>query len=170
MAEPKVIQVDPGGDVILICGDTSQAAGAATSIRVSSAILNYASPVFRAMFSKRFKEGNQLAASSKIEVPLPDDDPENMQILCHVIHMQHAAASPPTSPQQILRLAEMCDKYDCTKAITASAGEWIADNLRHADNAKRGLLLPFRQHFNHYPGGSRYDPALNLTRYVQRTV
>lgn len=51
------IVVDSEGDVLLVVGDDD----ARRSIQVSSKMLSSASKDFKAMFSRKFKEGNDLA-------------------------------------------------------------------------------------------------------------
>lgn len=51
------IVVDSEGDVLLVVGDDD----ARRSIQVSSKMLSSASKVFKAMFSRKFKEGSDLA-------------------------------------------------------------------------------------------------------------
>ncbi|KAK5734408.1 hypothetical protein LTR17_008906 [Elasticomyces elasticus] len=79
----NIVNVDPAGDVILVCSAGSEGE---TRLRVSSAALSLGSPVFKAMLSVRFREGHELALNSRIDVPLPEDDGEAMTILCNVLH------------------------------------------------------------------------------------
>jgi hypothetical protein len=53
---------------------------------VSSRHLMLASPVFKAMLQhSNFKEGQELHVNGKVEIPLPDDDPEAFKILLDII-------------------------------------------------------------------------------------
>jgi hypothetical protein len=53
---------------------------------VSSRHLMLASPVFKAMLQhSNFKEGEELHSTGKVEVPLPDDDPDAFKILLDII-------------------------------------------------------------------------------------
>jgi hypothetical protein len=53
---------------------------------VSSRHLMLVSPVFKAMLQhSNFKEGNELQTNGKVEVPLPDDDPDAFKILLDII-------------------------------------------------------------------------------------
>ncbi|KAK5128364.1 hypothetical protein LTR85_003032 [Meristemomyces frigidus] len=140
MVQTDVNDVDPNGDVVLICGDPSQRSRI-TRTRVSSAIMGYSSSVFKAMFSGRFKEGREITCSGMAEVSLPDDDPEMMLILCQILHLRHDAVPRTLKPLQLLKLAELCDKYDCAIAIKPSAGEWATGILQQATDSERGCLL-----------------------------
>jgi hypothetical protein len=48
-------------------------------LRVSPVFLVHTSPVFKALLGFHFKEGNALAASSSVEIPMPDDDSAAMK-------------------------------------------------------------------------------------------
>jgi len=93
------------------------------------------------MLSNRFKEGNQLAFSSVVEIPLPDDDPDSMQTMCNIIHMRHHAVPALLSPEHIVKLAECCDKYDCATATKPSIEAWTLALLQTATDSVRGQLL-----------------------------
>lgn len=73
------------------------------SVRVPSKVLSLASKLFKVMISRHFREGTELStadryvqprrraelitkSSSLYEVPLPDDDPDAMAIICKLIH------------------------------------------------------------------------------------
>lgn len=53
--------VDPDGDIILVIGLAEDIHD--VSIQVSSKVLSVASKVFKAMFSRNFKGGNEMAAA-----------------------------------------------------------------------------------------------------------
>lgn len=54
---------------------------------VSSAHLKLASPVFKAMLqSNRFMEGQTLKTTGKVEIALPDDDAESVELLMNIVH------------------------------------------------------------------------------------
>lgn len=92
--------------------------------------MSYASPVFKAMLSNRFKEGNQLASASTVEIPLPDDNAEDMQIICNVIHMRHDTVPHILGDIKTLALAELCDKYACATAVRPSIEAWVHRMMR----------------------------------------
>lgn len=120
-----------------------------TKNRVSSAIMSYNSPVFKAMLSKRFKEGYELASTAAVEIPLPDDNPEMMQVLCKILHHRHDSVPQKLGAPDILALAELCDKYNCAVAVKPSVSDWAIGILEAASaassdvesNNKRGCLL-----------------------------
>lgn len=81
------------------------------------------------MFSHRFKEGHELATSSAVEVPLPDDDSEAMKVMCKILHHQNDVVpnAAALSTAEILQIAEASDKYDCTVALRPTSRCWLAD-------------------------------------------
>jgi len=75
------IDIAAEGDVILVLQQTR--------LRVSSAILSSASPVFKTMFGPNFLEGQgQRSAGDPREVTLHDDDLCAMTRLCRLLHHQ----------------------------------------------------------------------------------
>ncbi|KAF6225712.1 hypothetical protein HO133_009713 [Letharia lupina] len=105
MAKTNVI--DPEGDVILICGKTE--------FQVSSKVLSLASPVFKALFSPSFAEG-QPTSSKASRIQLHDDDAESMLFMCAVLHHK-CAFSKGIGLERLERLAVVTDKYDVSYAF-----------------------------------------------------
>jgi hypothetical protein len=93
-------------------------------------LLSYASPVFKAFLSPRFKEGSQLATQSFVEIPLPDDEVTLMSYSCELIHLRPKQLQEPFGSKEILAFAQLCDKYDCLDLARASVGEWVRDELQ----------------------------------------
>lgn len=77
------------------------------------------------MLSLQFKEGSTLSAESKVSVPLPEDDPDMMVILCKALHMRFAMKMEEMSPEILLRLGVVVDKYDCAIGMEAISHYWI---------------------------------------------
>lgn len=59
-------------------------------------ILSYRSTVFKKMLSPNFKEGHQLAALSRVQIPLPDDDVDLLIIMCKILHLR-----PDATPERL---------------------------------------------------------------------
>ena len=76
--------IDPEGDVILVCGETE--------FQLSSKVLILASPVFSALFSPRFAEG-QLTPSKPSRLEIHDDDAQTMCFMCAVLHNESTCAN-----------------------------------------------------------------------------
>lgn len=100
MANVNVI--DPEGDIILICHEIE--------FRVSSKVLSLASPVFKALFSPTFAEG-QPTSSKVSRIQLHDDDADSMRFMCAVLHHKCASANG-IGLERLERLAVVTDKYD----------------------------------------------------------
>lgn len=121
-SSPSVMDVDPHGDVFLLLGPSES-----LSLRVSSKALSLASPVFAALFSPRFSEGQPLSSSLEVrKVPLPEDDPDAMTQICYAIHFYRTV--PRTLPVPLLEsVASLCDKYDLAIALAAWSELWLRD-------------------------------------------
>ena len=121
-SSPSVMDVDPHGDVFLLLGPSKS-----LSIRVSSKALSLASPVFAALFSPRFLEGQSLSSPTEVRnVPLPEDDPDAMTQICYAIHFYRTV--PRTLPMPLLEsVASLCDKYDLAIALAAWSELWLRD-------------------------------------------
>lgn len=117
----ELIEIDSGGDVIFIVGCDKLT----TRLLVSSKALSLASPVFAVMFSPRFKEGSNLNSSCPSEVPLPEDDPEAMTLLCNCLHFRHDHIPRNVEFSLLKALAILCDKYDAAKAISVWIILWL---------------------------------------------
>ncbi|KAK3668514.1 hypothetical protein LTR22_000808 [Elasticomyces elasticus] len=127
----KKVDIASDGDVILICsiGDSNKQVSS-YRLRVSAGSLSTGSSVFKAMLGPRFKEGRQLASSvTAIEIPLPDDDPEAMIMLCRALHLQFVAMPDVLTPAALLALSVVADKYDCTGTLRFASEIWIKNAM-----------------------------------------
>ena len=108
------VTVVDDGDIILALPEKHY-------IRVSSVVLSYTSPVFKAMLGPHFKEGKvRRSSDAPKEIALPEDDPIAMKHLCHLLHGQHTDSYDHGDngfPERLLALAMLTDKYDCGDAI-----------------------------------------------------
>ncbi|KAG8627849.1 hypothetical protein KVT40_003722 [Elsinoe batatas] len=91
---------------------------------VSSAVLSNASPVFQAMFSNHFEEGQQLSTAAPKPVSLPEDDPRSVEILLYVMHYHPAAKDMET--EEGAAFAQLCDKYGCVESMGSYMNSWLA--------------------------------------------
>ncbi|KAM3413527.1 hypothetical protein BST61_g11516 [Cercospora zeina] len=104
--------IAPDGDVILVVGTDK------VKIRVSSALLANASPVFKAMFSVRFREGQQLReASGPVDIALPDDESDSVHRLCQMAHLRHDGLLDNVQPGDLYSLAVHIDEYGCADSL-----------------------------------------------------
>lgn len=79
------------------------------------------------MFRPRFSEGVELGKSGHLELPLPDEDPDAMAVVCKVLH--HREDSVSMTPAEILAIASIADEYDCPGAFNYHAYCWIAKQI-----------------------------------------
>ena len=106
---PTIVLHD-SGDVILRVGTE---AGMRQPVLVSKMVMVQASPVWKAMFERHWKE------SDATEIPLPDDDIEAILLVLRIAHLRFKEI-----PQRhnltidaLLNLAVVCDKYDLVKLV-----------------------------------------------------
>lgn len=132
--ENPVKNIASDGDLTFVVGSPAQ------RFSVCAAVLRNRSEVFAAMHSDRFLEGQNLAAGIK-EIPLPEDDPDTMQILLHCIHGQYYKVDEVPLPCVIAKAALLADKYDCVEAMWFVFRSWIAPHLEEPgpDSAIAGL-------------------------------
>lgn len=136
-ARRDVIVVE-GGDIILALPQDQ-------FLQVSSVVLSYASPVFKALFGPRFKESSQVRSDVQPkEVALPEDDPVIMTDLCHLLHSQKPSNHNErgvSSPQELYALAVAADKYDCVHTISLQTEAMLSRFLAFRGTVK----LSFQQ-------------------------
>jgi hypothetical protein len=106
----------PDGDIVLVIG-TKQ-----VRVRVDSLLLRRTSKVFSAMLAPTFREGLTLkdrhsCESSPMEIPLPDDDPEALTLICAVMQHKVKLIPPSLSATEYYQIARTADKYDCTSML-----------------------------------------------------
>jgi hypothetical protein len=125
--EATTVKIDPNGDVLL---EIPLEQGK-TRLLVSSHCLGLASPVFSTMFNSRMKEGinNRPPSLTPYPLPLPEDDPEAMTLLCNIIH--HRVVDIPRNPSLtcLKKLAVLCNKYDCLSICSAWGELWLAARM-----------------------------------------
>lgn len=117
-------------------------------VRVNSAIMKNASPVFAAMLGPNFKEGHALRAggSAPVEIPLPEDDGVAFGRICRVLHCQADTDAWHPEPRGIIKILDVAEKYDLLKGILLSVRVWVDHQLGHADfTGLWYLLLAFHE-------------------------
>ncbi|KAK6592890.1 hypothetical protein H4I96_11488 [Botrytis cinerea] len=94
---------------------------------VSSKHMVLVSPVFKAMLQwSSFKEGYSTKAHGKVEVPLPDDDPDAMRILVDIVHCHHKDVPRKVKLSLLTHLAILVDKYRLHEAVQIYSDMWIS--------------------------------------------
>lgn len=136
--ESSKVVVDPEGDVILVVN--------ITELQVSSKVLSVASDVFKAMFSPHFQEGQDLNSTSPKRISLPGDDAVAMTTLCNILHLRHNSVSKTPLETELVDLATVCDKYNCSEAFSIWSQIWMRYYTQEQDSDLKGvaqLLYPF---------------------------
>jgi hypothetical protein len=93
----------------------------------SSKHMRLASTVFNAMLKPKFVEGLTLGANSKLEIPLPDDDPVPFEILMNIVHGRSRRVLREVDLTELCSIAALVDKYNMQEAVEAFSDRWIKD-------------------------------------------
>ncbi|EDN93939.1 predicted protein [Sclerotinia sclerotiorum 1980 UF-70] len=165
MANQVIIQQD--GDLTLVLPPVSETSnvpylcevekGKMNHIVVSSKVMMEASPAFKAMLDGRFKEGEILQRTGRLEILLDDENPSAMNLLINIIygHYLEDYSSIPCDIdlQTFTELAIVFDKYQiCLNGtFQAVAQEWRnrmlpSDTLFDGDNfleENATIILPW---------------------------
>jgi len=93
---------------------------------VSSKHMMLASPVFKAMLQhSRFKEGQELSATGKVEIPLSDDDPYAFRIILDIIHGRNRQVPREIDLDLLSSISKLVDKYQMVEAVESFSDGWI---------------------------------------------
>ena len=93
---------------------------------VSSKHMMLASPVFKAMLqASTFKEGQTLSAAGKVEVPLPEDDPNAFEVVLNIIHGRNKLVPRVLSLEMLTSVSLLVDKYQMAEAVQCFSDTWI---------------------------------------------
>ncbi|KIW93268.1 uncharacterized protein Z519_05873 [Cladophialophora bantiana CBS 173.52] len=118
MGEPadEMEALDPKGDVVLVVGRRH--------LLVSSRVLELSCPFFRKMLqSNAFMEGaNQPNAERPPIKQLQEDHPDIFYLICVVLH--YRPAHPPDSIDDYRILADLCNFYGCSRALSFHVRAW----------------------------------------------
>jgi hypothetical protein len=137
---PKAEVIAKRGDIILQLGK-AEPGNTIRNILLSSMVLSLASPIFTTMFDGRFAEGQSLSPASPCVVPLPDDDPDSIILICKIIHIQTSQLQTKLTAIAFANLAIVCNKYDCLDAVRAWSMIWVASLLQTPDAPEFEKLL-----------------------------
>lgn len=94
-------------------------------------IMANASPVFRSMLQPgRFAEGQSLPNAEPFVIPLPDDNPQALVILCDVFHLRSSEVPVKhMTSDTMAEIATLADKYDCAAAVQPWPTLWLAEMM-----------------------------------------
>jgi hypothetical protein len=118
ITQAPISEISPEGDVIFVLGQNKR-------LRVCSVILRNASKPFNRMLGKDYAEGQNLSKTNPPEVPLPDDDPDAMEIIFNIIHHRNDAIPASLTPQEVFNIAIPIHKYDCVVALKHASIVWL---------------------------------------------
>lgn len=132
----SVEELDPNGDAILMVIDESHKDK--KKLLVSSNVLRLASPVFKALFSRSFSEGDRITTCTRPEITLKDDHPDSMRILLGAFHFKRLAK---VDAKMLAKIAILSDKYNCRRALGPWVEVWFERNMGTANAAKNNSLF-----------------------------
>lgn len=117
------------GDIVFEVGENENQ----RRMLVSSIVLRLAAPAFAALLGPHFREGRDLSNSQlPLTVPLPDDKPEAMADLLHLLHYRPVSTlASDRAAERILSFAVAADKWCCIDAVgTQAQGMLLAARTR----------------------------------------
>ncbi|KAK5951038.1 hypothetical protein OHC33_007791 [Knufia fluminis] len=110
----QTTEISRTGDIVLVVGEDTKTA---LRLRVESYMLRRASKAFDVMFGPRFGEGQNITASNPKDIPLPEDDPDMMKLVCHILHFQSSVVPGTICASDTYKLAKLVDKYFLHDAV-----------------------------------------------------
>ena len=117
---PETVSIFANGDLYLET-ETQR-------LLVSSVVLSVASPVFSAMLNSSFKEGSGNPDNAGLAirtVPIPEDHPEAIKVVCQILHHCTEDISEAIWTDFFLKIAIVCHKYDCVKPLKPWITVWM---------------------------------------------
>lgn len=82
-----------------------------------------------------------MAATSLVDIPLPEDDAAAMAVICNVLHLRHKAVPARLAAEELLWTAMTVDKYACAESIKYTARDWIQKQRVDATDESLEKLL-----------------------------
>lgn len=118
--QSAIVEMAVNGDLILVVGPDE------TRLRVNALFLQAASKPFAAMLGPDWKEGQSLIdRGSRAEIFLPEDNAAALENICAIIHHQNSRVSTSLTPDVILDVAIIADKYDCVDVLKFASYHWL---------------------------------------------
>lgn len=106
--------------------------------------------------SDAFSEGQSLSSNFVTEIPLPEDDPRAMEIICHATHQKTTAIPRDADATTLLTVATHVDKYFLHDALGYALDTWINARLLSGDDTNdqlktlsASILLRRKEVFKH---------------------
>lgn len=126
-SDSSLVIIDPDGDIVLVVNKAEKQ----RRFRVSTKVMSLASPVWRVMLdpSGSFQE----AKRENGEVAFPEDDPNVLGILLHIIHLRPQSLPKTLDVDALMGLAILCQKYDTAElAAPWVQAKWDFTMLAHS--------------------------------------
>jgi hypothetical protein len=109
--------------------DSASAATSTRSLVVSSHVLTLTSHFFKRMLATGMTEGNSIAQTGHVTIPLPDDDAEAMTVICNIIHHRNTSVQPKVDLSFLHDIAVLSDKCDFNEALKPTVTTWVCDYI-----------------------------------------
>lgn len=155
---PETQKFDFGGDTTLVVGPQGS-----YRICVSKALLSIASNYFKTVFGPKFSEGGQANAGN--DVKLEGDDPDACVLLFKILHMRYDSSKSPT-PDELVALCAVADKYDCIQAVRLPISSFLPSfNLSALSDMDLLKLVAVAGFFDHPDAFERYTKAVIMDRF-----
>ncbi|KAF2866174.1 hypothetical protein BDV95DRAFT_599183 [Massariosphaeria phaeospora] len=114
------VKVEPRGTLALIVGSEANGNGPCKFL-VSADNVRLLSPVWAELVSKASMIVWRLG---RRQIHLPDDDPDMMLLLMRVAHLKFNTVTLDLSFEQLLQLALICNRYECTEVLRPFHEKW----------------------------------------------
>ncbi|KAK4170042.1 hypothetical protein QBC43DRAFT_307052 [Cladorrhinum sp. PSN259] len=122
--------LDEDGDLLLRVGSAEGTNGEQQDFKVCAAALRRSSPVFKAMLFGPWAEAKPADDDGVSEwiVALPEDEPESLEILLHLLHgkfdLPNVLHKIDMTAELLYGIFVVADKYDLTRLIGPWAIKW----------------------------------------------
>lgn len=148
------------GNAILVVGEGANS----RRLKVDTTFLMAASEVMRAMLDGTFSDGQGLNYENPKEVHIPEDDPVAMTTICQILHHKLPITKLEWTPEEILGIAVIADKYLMQCALFFQATIWLSDAAQElktsASLANLLIVLQAALLFAHEPGIKKITKVL----------
>lgn len=136
--DSSTVIFDPSGDLVLVVNKAEEQ----RRFRVSTKVMSLASPVWRIMLdpSGPFQE----AKRENGEVALPEDDPNALCIVLHIIHFRPRSLPNTIEDDELMSLAILCQKYDIAELVSPwlqTKWELIFLSYTHKDGCEASFVV-----------------------------
>jgi hypothetical protein len=98
-------------------------------MRVSSRHLILASALFKCLLKGGFPESQSLSSTGALKIPLPDDDPNPLEIILNIIHGHVKKVPRKVDIDVLTQISVLIDKYAFHEVAEIFTDMWF-ENLR----------------------------------------